>query len=175
MKKNEVEIEQRMLSILKMDSRKSIVEIAKELDISRITAKKIFETLVHTGKIRTFTITTDDDERDLVLIHVPSLDLIPRELIVETFNLVDQTFVVVMYYENLLKIKNVNIMDIKIAFSRAVNITPGRKYSIHCDYCGAVISSSPITITSGGRIYYACCPNCESDLRRRLDAVESLN
>lgn len=175
MKKNQAEIEQRMLSILKMDSRKSIVELAKELDITRITAKKIFESLVQSGRIRTFTITTEDDERDLVLIHVSNLDLIPKELIVETFNLVDQTFVVVMYYENLLKVKNVNIMDIKIAFSRTVNMTSGRKSNIHCDYCGAVISSSPITLTFGGRTYYACCPNCENDLKRRLEAVESLN
>jgi DNA-binding Lrp family transcriptional regulator len=175
MKKNEAEIEQRMLAILKLDSRKSIVEMSKELNISRITAKKIFESLVYTGRIKAFTIETEEDERDLVLIHVSSLNLIPGELIVETFYLVDQTFAVVMYYENLLKLRDVNIMDIKIASSRTVNMTSGRKYSIHCDYCGAIISSSPITLTYGGRIYYTCCPNCESDLKRRLESVENLN
>ncbi|MGC8515147.1 MAG: TRASH domain-containing protein [Thermoplasmata archaeon] len=175
MKKNMAEIEQRMLSILKVDSRKSIVEIAKELEITRITAKKVFESLIQGGRIRTFTITTEDDERDLVLLHVSSLDSIPQELIVEAFSLVDQTFEVVMYYENLLKVRNIKIFDVKIAFSRTVNMSSGRKYDIHCDYCGAIISSSPISLTHGGRTYYACCPNCENDLRRRLDAVESLN
>ncbi len=173
MKTSQAEMEQRMLSILKADARKSMLEISRELRISRITAKKMLESLVQSGKIRNFTINTEDDERDLVLVQLTDMKKIPAELVVESFSLVDRTYIVVMYYENLLKVKDIDIIDVKIAHRRLVSSNSGRKQNVHCDYCGAIISSSPISITAEGRIYYACCPNCERDLKRRLVGLEN--
>lgn len=161
------ETEQRLLSILRKDSRKSITEISDELGVSRITAKKVLNHLTESGRIKNFTISIDEDERDLVLVHVNTLDGIDMTLVNETFSLLDGTFLVIMYYENLLKAVNMTVLDVKIAKSRRINLGAGRIRHIHCDYCGAEIVSEPIRLEIMGRTYYACCPNCERDLKKR--------
>ncbi|MFG1460996.1 MAG: TRASH domain-containing protein [Thermoplasmataceae archaeon] len=172
MNTNQAETEQRMLTILKNDSRKSIIDLAHELKISRITARKVLDSLIQSGKIRKFTISIDEDERDLVMIHTSNMEKIPKSLVVESFDLVDNTFIVVMYYENLLKVKDIDILDLKVALNRTVNTAARRISHIHCDYCNDVIQGAPLTISSKGRIYYACCQNCRKDLERRLETEQ---
>ncbi len=174
MKRNISEIEQRMLVLLKKDSRISIQEAASELGVSRITAKKAFDSLVNEGKIRNFTITLNEDMKDLVLVQVKDIKEIPRDLVVEYFSMLDGTFVVVMYYENLVRIKNLNISDVKFASSRTLNESIGRLENIHCDYCDKEIKESPIVFEIQGKTYYACCPNCERDLKKRREAMADL-
>lgn len=174
MKRNISEIEQRMLTILKKNSRKSILDISSELGISRITAKKAFDALVSDGSIRNFTITLNEDMKDLVLVHVRDMSNIPMELVVEYFAMMDGTHVVVLYYENLVRIKNMEILDVKFAASRTINENIGRLENIHCDYCGKEIRESPIVFEIKGKTSYACCPNCERDLRKRREALSGL-
>ena len=81
MNTNQAETEQRMLTILKNDSRKSIIDLAHELKISRITARKVLDSLIQSGKIRKFTISIDEDERDLVMIHTSNMEKIPKSLV----------------------------------------------------------------------------------------------
>ena len=56
MKRNLSELEQRLVTILREDSRKTISEIALELDVSRTTARKTLDSLkfgkisLHIGK-----------------------------------------------------------------------------------------------------------------------------
>ena len=167
MKKTDNEIKQRLTSILRKDSRKSITEISGELGVSRITAKKALDELIESGRIKNFTISVDEDERDLAIVHVRALDGIDVNLVNETFSLLDGSFLVIMYYENLLKAVNVPVLDVSIAKSRRINLGVGRVRHIHCDYCGAEIVAEPIRLEIMGRTYYACCPNCEKDLKKR--------
>ncbi len=173
MRKNLSEIEQRLLVILKRDSRKSLSDAAKELGTSRITVKKALDNLVNEGKIRNFTVTVDDDLRDMAIVHVKDIEGVLKDHLVEYFKIIDGTFVLVMYYEDLVKLKNVQILDVKIASMRALGEDPGRLEKIHCDYCGNEIVNNPIIVEIGGKTYYACCPNCERDLRKKREIIDS--
>ena len=146
MKRNLTEIEQRMIVILKKDSRKSISDLSKELGISRITAKKAMDNLIAEKKIKSFTVTVDDDLRDMVLVHVNDLTGVPLNRIVEYFELIDQTFMLVMYYEDLLDVENLPILDVKVVRGRVLGDNPGRLAHLHCDYCGNDITGKPIIV-----------------------------
>lgn len=169
MKRNLTDLEQRLISTLRKDSRKSILDISKELGISRITAKKVMDNLTQNGTIRRFTITLGEDERNLVIVHLNDLKNVPEELIVEYFKLIDGTYLVVMFYENLMRIQELSIIDVKIATSRILNEDHGRTEHLKCDYCGREIARDAIRIEMQGRTYYACCPNCERDLKKRRE------
>ena len=124
MKRNLTEIQQRMIVILKKDSRKSISDLSNELGISRITAKKALDNLITEKKIKNFTVTVDDDLRDMLLVHVNDLKGVPLNRIVEYFELIDQTFMLVMNYEDLLDLENLPILDVKVVRTRVLGITP---------------------------------------------------
>ena len=68
MNKDAREIEQRMINILRRNSRASILELADELNISRITASKTLSNLISSGKITHFTVFTEEDQKNLVWI-----------------------------------------------------------------------------------------------------------
>lgn len=174
MKRNISEIEKRMIVLLKKDSRKSIQDAARELGVSRITAKKAFDALVSEGKIRSFTITLNEDMKDLVLVHTRDMSNIPGEYIVEFFTMIDGSYVVVLYYENLVRIKNTEILDVKFAAARTINENIGRLENIHCDYCDKEIKESPIMLEIRGKTYYACCSNCERDLRKKREIIADM-
>ena len=173
MKRNLTEIQQRMIVILKKDSRKSISDLSNELGISRITAKKALDNLITEKKIKNFTVTVDDDLRDMLLVHVNDLNGVPLNRIVEYFELIDQTFMLVMNYEDLLDLENLPILDVKVVRTRVLGDNPGRLVHLHCDYCGHDITGKPITVEVSGKTYYACCPTCERDLRKRREILSN--
>ena len=104
--------------MLKRNSRMSIVEIASELGTSRLTAKKALDSIISSGRIKKFTISLADEEKDMVLIYTDNLDNIPGNIILERFSLIDGTYMVILYYEDLIKIKGANIKRVEIATSR---------------------------------------------------------
>ncbi len=166
MKRNMTEIEQRLLVILKKDSRRTIVEAAEELGVSRITAKKAFDSLISEGRIKNFTVNISEDMKDLVLVHTKSLKSFPQTLLIESFRLLDGTYLAVLYYENLPRIRDLPIIDVQIATERTINDSAGRLEHLHCDYCDREITGNPIILELRGKTYYACCPNCERDLNK---------
>ncbi|MCL4336723.1 MAG: TRASH domain-containing protein [Candidatus Thermoplasmatota archaeon] len=172
MKRNLSELEQRLVTILREDSRKTISEIALELDVSRTTARKTLDSLMGSGRIKSFTVNLSDDEKDLAVIQVEDVSLIPKKFILEDFELIDSSHMVVIHYENLLNLGETRIIDVKIAKRRTIGENPGRMLHLHCDLCGSDIQSDPITVRSKGKTYYACCPGCESTLRKRIAVVE---
>ena len=174
MKRNMTEIEERLIVILWKNSRKSILDISKELGVSRITAKKALDSLIGEGRIKNFTITLDEDDKDFAMVHVKDMENLPMDLITEYFRLIDNTYIAIMYYENLIKIKGPSIIDVKIATSRNINETVGRFKNLHCDYCLKEIIGVPINVKIQGKTSYACCPNCEHDLKKRRDALSDL-
>lgn len=171
MPRNLTDVEQRMIAVLRNDSRKTILDIAGELGISRITAKKIFNALTEDGVIKRFTITLAEDDRNLIIVHVREIEKIPQDLMVEYFSLVDGTFLVVTYYENLIKIQNQEILGVEIATRRTLNEGYSRMEHVRCDYCGNEIVKEPIKLEIHKKTFYVCCPNCERDLRKRREFI----
>ncbi len=167
MKRNISEIEQRIILLLKGNSRMTIVDIAKELGISRITAKKTLNSLVSSGIIKNFTISIAGENEDMVLAYTDSMDNIPEDVIIERFSLIDGSYILLLYYEDLPKIKKAKIKRIEVVTSREVNENMVRIENIHCDYCRKEITDHPIELKIRGKTYYVCCPNCERDLKKR--------
>lgn len=173
MRRNLSETEHRLITILKKNSRKNIVDIAEELGVSRITAKKALDGLLNSGRIRKFTITLEEDEQDMAIVYLDSLQEVPENLIVEQFKLIDDSYIAILYYEDLMQVKNAKIRRIEIAKSRTINDNISRIESVHCDFCQKEIEISPILVEISGKTYYACCPNCERDLRKRREIMSN--
>ncbi|MCL4450362.1 MAG: DUF977 family protein [Candidatus Thermoplasmatota archaeon] len=175
MRRNITDIEQRLIVLLKRNSRITITEISKELGVSRITAKKALDTLTRSGRIKRFTVTLEDENREMVLVRTDDASRIPSEYVIERFKLIDGSFISVLFYEDLLSIKDAHINGVDIAVSREQNENVFRMEGIHCDYCGNEIKGKPIMVEIGGKTYYACCPNCERDLKKRRELMPNMD
>ncbi len=175
MRRNITDIEQRLIVLLKRNSRITITEISKELGVSRITAKKALDTLTRSGRIKRFTVTLEDENREMVLVRTDDASRIPSEYVIERFKLIDGSFINVLFYEDLLSIKDAHINGVDIAVSREQNENVFRMEGIHCDYCGNEIKGKPIMVEIGGKTYYACCPNCERDLKKRRELMPNMD
>ncbi|EQB66296.1 MAG: transcription regulator [Thermoplasmatales archaeon I-plasma] len=175
MRRNITDIEQRLIVLLKRNSRITITEISKELGVSRITAKKALDTLTRSGRIKRFTVTLEDENREMVLVRTDDASRIPSEYVIERFKLIDGSFISVLFYEDLLSIKDAHINGVDIAVSREQNENVFRMEGLHCDYCGNEIKGKPIMVEIGGKTYYACCPNCERDLKKRRELMPNMD
>jgi Transcriptional regulators len=174
-RRNITDIEQRLIVLLKRNSRITITEISKELGVSRITAKKALDTLTRSGRIKRFTVTLEDENREMVLVRTDDASRIPSEYVIERFKLIDGSFISVLFYEDLLSIKDAHINGVDIAVSREQNENVFRMEGLHCDYCGNEIKGKPIMVEIGGKTYYACCPNCERDLKKRRELMPNMD
>lgn len=175
MRKNLTELEQRLIMLLKKNSRMTIMDISENLGVSRVTAKKSLDSLLKSGRIKRFTINLDDEERDMVLVHTDDISKIPADLTIERFKLIDNSYIAVLYYEDLVNIKDARITRVEIAVTRELNENLSRIDGIHCDYCGKEIKGKSISVEMAGKTYYACCPNCERDLKKRREVIVSEN
>ena len=171
MRRNISELEQRLILLLKRNSRMSVVDMAKELGTSRLTAKKALDYIISSGRIKKFTISIADEEKDMVLVYTDNLENIPGNIVLERYSLIDGSYLVILYYEDLIKIKKANIKRVEIATSRELYENMNRAENIHCDYCGKEIKDNPIPAEIRGKTYYVCCPNCERDLKKRGEMI----
>ena len=175
MRRNLSELEQRLILLLKRNSRMSIVDIASELGTSRLTAKKALDSIISSGRIKKFTISIADEEKDMVLVYTDNLANIPRNIILERFSLIDGSYMVILYYEDLIKLKKASIKRVEIATSRESYENMNRVENIHCDYCRKEIKDNPISVEIKGKTNYVCCPNCERDLKKRGELIMEEN
>ncbi len=158
--------------MLKEDSRKSIVDIAAELGISRITARKILDGMIESREIIKFTVESSSDQNDLALIHVKSATVLPDDLVLEAFDLIDGTSLILVYLENIASLNDSGILGVQIVTRRKQGSPVPRYPSLHCDYCDSEIRNAPISVKGSGKTYYVCCPNCERDMKRRLQSLQ---
>ncbi len=175
MRRNLSELEQRLILLLKRNSRMSIVDIASELGTSRLTAKKALDSIISSGRIKKFTISIADEEKDMVLVYTDNLENIPENIILERFSLIDGSYMVILYYEDLIKLKKASIKRVEIATSRESYENMNRVENIHCDYCRKEIKDNPISVEIKGKTNYVCCPNCERDLKKRGELIMEEN
>ncbi len=168
MKRSMIEVQERLLEILKRNSRIPIQDAAFEMGTSRITAKKALDYLVESGRIVDFTVTLREDLENIALIHVENYQVKEDDPVLEYFSLIDGSFILVVYYEDLLKLESLQIKDVKIARERFRGKNPLRVKEIHCDYCGSKIINTPQILTYKNRTYYMCCPTCKAAMEKRL-------
>ena len=175
MRRNLSELEHRLILLLKRNSRMSIVDMASELGTSRLTAKKALDSIISSGRIKKFTISLADEEKDMVLVYTDNLENIPGNIILERFSLIDGSYMVILYYEDLIKLKKASIKRVEIATSRESYENMNRAENLHCDYCRKDIKDNPISVEIRGKTYYVCCPNCERDLKKRGELIMEEN
>lgn len=166
------EIDQRLIFILKSNSRMSLSDIARELGISRITAKRRIDELVDSGVISGFTLKLSIEDENLAMVHFGRDVKLPSDLLLEDYELMDGSHMSVLHYEDIPKIGDIEIRDLKIVKRRKFFDTNIRLSHVHCDYCGKLITDSPIRVKLNNHIYYACCTNCEGSIRKGISRLE---
>lgn len=162
------EIDQRIIMMLRKNSRMSIVDIAKSLSISRVTAKKALDRIIADGRVRLFTIISGEDEDNLALVHARDINALQPGLLLEKFSLIDGTSLALVYLEDLAEMNNEGIIGVQIVKRREHGQAPLRTRNLHCDYCHAEIRGIPLTVEFENHEYFVCCPNCQKDMNRLL-------
>lgn len=166
MKFSSGEIESRVLDILKRDSRTSISDIASILETGRTRVREAIDSMLESGKIRRFTVETSDEGNDLILAKVRKIDQIDQTRLIEYFEMIDGTYLIVAAYSEIKSLDKVEVLEFNFAKQRRnIGFVPGVR-KLTCDYCGQKIDGNPITVERGRKILYACCPNCQKDLTR---------
>ena len=166
MKFSSGEIESRVLDILKRDSRTSISDIASILETGRTRVREAIDSMLESGKIRRFTVETSDEGNDLILAKVRKIDQIDQTRLIEYFEMIDGTYLIVAAYSEIKSLDKVEVLEFNFAKQRwNIGFVTGVR-KLTCDYCGQKIDGNPITVERGRKILYACCPNCQKDLTR---------
>ena len=165
MKFSSDELEFRLLNMLKMDSRVTVSEISRQLGTNRLRVRKAMERLVINGYIKRFTIETSEEEDDLLVARVRNMDHIDHSGLIESFNLIDGTHMVVIPYSRIHILDGIDVLDLSFARQRNRFSFISGKMTLKCDLCGNSISENPFTVEKGGRVLYGCCPNCQQELR----------
>ncbi|SMD31440.1 TRASH domain-containing protein [Picrophilus oshimae] len=154
--------ESRVLRLLVENSRLSISEIAKKLDISRNTVSCILKRL-NDDYIERYTVDLKNNGDLYYIVKTDSIDNIDPGDIVEYYELMNGKYIVVL--KNLTRI-NYESIDMAGARHRSGAITG---ISVYCDYCGSVITGESHTYEHKNRIYYFCCSTCKSQfLKERI-------
>lgn len=159
--------ESKILRILKDDSRRSASEIAEITGLNRNTVSRIISSLLSRGIIRNFTINVDSDDEDvMVLAEVENLLDVPEEFMMESIELSDGTFLVVLRKDAMYEKFPMRSMKIVHKLTRYEENEVD--FGLYCDYCRKEILDTPIKLQTRGNTYYACCPNCKRSLENIL-------
>ena len=169
---DKAELDERLIAILKGNSRMPVSDIAKELQISRITVKRRIDELVNSGVISGFTLKLSIEDENLALVHFEKGGELPADLLLEDYELIDGSHLAVMHYEDIPKLGDMKIRDLKIVKRRRFFDANIRLSYVHCDYCGKLIIDTPISVKLNNHIYYACCSNCERSIRQKVSRLE---
>ena len=124
----------------------SLSDIARELGISRITAKRRIDELVDSGVISGFTLKLSIEDENLAMVHFGKDVKLPFDLLLEDYELMDGSHMSVLHYEDIPKIGDIEIRDLKIVKRRKFFDTNIRLSHVHRDYRGKLITGSPIRV-----------------------------
>lgn len=173
-----------ILRILQRDARTPVMEISKELGVSRPTVKSRIEKLQKEGTIKKFTAIVDRNvllNNILLLIEMTVEDktalgpLAKMNEILEIYETVGEKNCIckamVSDLEGLRalidKIAGLNIrnIDSKIVLRTIKEeyeavIGPEIGATVDCEYCGNVIHGAPVKFKIHNKEYYFCCPVC---------------
>lgn len=159
------EMKFRLAELLKENSRESTVELARKLGTNRTRISRLLDAMVSEGWISRFTIVTEMENSDLLIAKVSGLEGIDQDKLLEHYELIDSSFIVVLFYRDLHCLDGVKVEEIRIARRRVTGNAVSPDWSVTCDYCGKSVDRNPIRVMVSGRVKYACCPNCSLDLK----------
>ncbi|WP_338604342.1 TRASH domain-containing protein [Sulfolobus tengchongensis] len=156
------DLEFRALEILRNDSRISVTELAKQLNISRSTATNILKSLKRKGV--KFTIKFQNE---------PFIAFVISESCnsEECYKLLEGRFMNVVRANTLESLENVleNIRGKELVFIGKSS------FVVKCDYCGKEIYDSPLIYKIGRKTYYACCSSCLTELKKKFARKNVIN
>jgi DNA-binding Lrp family transcriptional regulator len=159
------EMKFRLAELLKANSRESTVELARKLGTNRTRIARLLDSMTSEGWITRFTILTEQENNDLLIAKVPSIEGIDEDKLLEHFELIDSSFIVILFYKDLHILDGIRVDEIRIAKKRVAGSAISQDIKVTCDYCGKTVENSPIRVMVSGRLKYACCPNCSHDLK----------
>ncbi|MCS7365887.1 MAG: TRASH domain-containing protein [archaeon GB-1867-035] len=183
------EIDNAILRVLLSNARASISDIAREVGISRPTARKRIQRLLSSGLIKGFSAIIDESLlkgfQVVCWIKASDAEKIASEL--EKINEVTRVYVTsgerniiciaripdMMSLESLInKLSSYNLpFELSIVLkSISKPIFPEflSILKLKCDYCGKEIVSKALTYTIHNRRFYFCCPTCLREFSKRL-------
>lgn len=163
--------ESKVLRLLMEDSRMSILDIARKLELNRNTVSGIIKKL-NSSIIDRYTVETREPENSLyIIIETEDINSMDKDKVIEYFELANGHYIAIMSknaLENSIRYTNINI-----AYRRIINKIPLR-IELYCDYCRGTIAGKPQTYGTDDRTLYFCCNTCKSDYINGLGAVKSL-
>ncbi|WP_393971582.1 TRASH domain-containing protein [Oxyplasma meridianum] len=166
------EKEYKMLKMLKINARTPITEMVSTLGVSRITAKRMLASLIKRGIIKSFTIETGQENDPLLVVELESIEGIDQDIIIDDFRLLDGTHIITVPFSDSFKLEGIKVKRIHISTGRKRNTGSLNIEGIKCDFCGRKINSDPLKIRDGNSLYYVCCTSCETNLKKRLEAMK---
>ncbi|MFG1519784.1 MAG: TRASH domain-containing protein [Thermoplasmataceae archaeon] len=159
--------ESKVLRILIDDSRKSNEEIAKLTGLSRNTVSSIIRSLLSKHIIKNFTVNiVEPFNRTIVIATVPDISKIPKNFIIESFDISNGQFLCIMT-ANVLE-HDFPYSTIYISHRKTVEDDNLKSFDLYCDYCDNLIKGEPFQVEWKNSKYFTCCPNCQADLLKQL-------
>ncbi|ACP39370.1 putative transcriptional regulator, AsnC family [Sulfolobus islandicus Y.G.57.14] len=156
------DLEFRALEILREDSRISVTELAKRLNISRSTATRLLRNLSRKGV--KFTIKFQNEP----LIAFTISESCQSD---ECYKLLDGRFINIIRANTLEDLEN----KLKNVKGKDLVFIGKSSFVVKCDYCGKEIYDNPLTYKIGRRTYYACCNSCLTGLKEKFARNNDLN
>lgn len=146
----------------------TIEEISKLSGLNRNTVRKIIRNLEERGIIKRYTLELSKGQKGgFFIIRTADPESIPEETVVAKLALSNGEYMIVCTQDVLdheIKYKDIHIVR-ELEFKNPIS----NIIRVYCDYCGKEIIERPIEVVYKNHTYYACCHNCEKDLRRKLE------
>ncbi|MDK2796199.1 MAG: hypothetical protein PWQ22_1609 [Archaeoglobaceae archaeon] len=166
------EIDLKIINILKEDSRVSISEIARELNLSRQTVKSRISRLEKEGIIEKYTVKIASSLEDAkssvyLLVETDEEKFWEMDEIVEINRVTSKRYLVRITVSDLSELSGIfekgklEVLEIIPVIERKVKERPFRaRITFRCDYCGKEMTDEPIVYRYRKKFYVLCCKTC---------------
>lgn len=183
------EIDNAILRILLSNARASISDIAREVGISRPTARKRIQRLLNSGLIKGFSAIIDESLikgfQVVCWIRSPDAERIVDELekMSEITNVYvtsgERNVVCIARIPDMVTLESLigKLSSYNLPFELSIVLKSTSKpifpeflsiLKLKCDYCGREIVGKALAYTIHNRRFYFCCPTCLREFSRRL-------
>lgn len=165
------EVDLKIINILKANSRVSITEIAKALNLSRQTVKARIERLENEGVIEGYTIKLASSFENLgssayLLANTEDAEkILEMEEVVEVNRIASKKYLIRVQLNSLEDLSRVmdkaEILEVFPVTERIAKEVPFKaKVNYRCDYCGKEMFDEPIVYRLKNKVYVLCCKTC---------------
>ncbi|MGP6220440.1 TRASH domain-containing protein [Caldiplasma sukawensis] len=160
-------LEYKILKLLKKNSRISISDISENTGADRRLISRLLKDLERKEIVCYTAILKKETER-LALVTFEGYEG-NRDFFIESFRLLDGKECALIPVDDIYRFENCRISMIQIIKERIVNHDFAPRTSQVCEYCGNEITNNPVTFIFRNREHTVCCNNCQRDLMRILE------